>query len=160
MYEQKINDILWDFAIKKTKYRKRLKETLLDENIDDKEIMGIVHEVPVHQNKSEESFIDRCLALKRQIMDSQHNFHGLRDADATHKLNKYKIHSKADIYDLSNDLAIMEFDENDVLQVLQQIQAVPMKEKTAVIPGTLTLTLYSAGHIEGATQSVWQVLGE
>lgn len=160
MYEQKINDILWDFAIKKTKYRKRLKETLLDKDIDDKEIMGIVHEVPVHQNKSEESFIDRCLALKRQIMDSQHNFHGLRDADATHKLNKYKINSKADIYDLSNDLAIMEFDENDVLQVLQQIQAVPMKEKTAVIPGVLTLTLYTAGHIEGATQSVWQVLGE
>ena len=122
--------------------------------------MGIIHEVPVHQNKSSDAFIDRCLALKREILDAQHNFHGLKHDDATHKLNKFKINAKEDIYALSHDLAVMEFDENDILQALQQIETIPLKIKTAVIPGILALTLYSAGHIEGATESVWEVLGE
>lgn len=160
MYEQKINDILWDFAIKKTKYRKRLKETMLDKDIDEKQILGILHDIPVHKNQSEEGFIDRCIALKREIMDAHHNFHGLQHQDATHKLNRFKINNKEDIYALSDELAVMEFDENDVLQTLQQIKPLAWKEKTAVIPGVLSLTLYTAWHIEGAAQSVWEVQGD
>ena len=160
MYQQKINDILWDFAIKKTAYRRRLKETLLDQDINENEIMGILHDIPVHKNHSTENFVDTCLALKRQILDSQHNFHGLQNQDAKHKLDRFKIRSKEDIYALSDDLAIMEFDENDVMQALSQIKPIPMKEKTVIIPGVLSLTLYSAGHIEWATQSVWEVQGE
>jgi metallo-beta-lactamase family protein len=93
-------------------------------------------------------------------MESQHNFHGLKNEDATHKLKKFKINAKEDIYALSDDLAVLEFDENDVMQVLQQIESVPLKEKIAIIPGVLALTVYTAGHIEGATQSVWEVMGD
>ncbi len=160
MFEQKINDILWEFAIKKTKYRKRLKETLTDKEINEAQIMGILHDIPIHQRHSQEGFVDTCLALKREILDAQHNFHGLQNQDAVHKLNKYKISKKEDIYALSDDLAVMEFDENDVLQTLKQIEGLPLREKTAVIPGVLALTLYTAGHIEGAVQSVWTVSGE
>jgi hypothetical protein len=134
MYDQKINDILWDFAIKKTKYRRRLKEILLDKEINEKELIGCLHEIPVHKNQSGEAFIDRCIAMKREISDAQHNFHGLQHSDANHKLDRFKIHTKEDIYALSDDLAVMEFDENDVLQALQQIKPLPWKEKTAIIP--------------------------
>jgi Cft2 family RNA processing exonuclease len=96
--------------------------------------------------------------MKREIMDAQHNFHGLQHQDALYKLNRFKIKEKEDIYDLSSELAVMEFDENDVLQTLKQIESIPLKEKKAIIPGILSLTIYSAGHIEGATQSVWEVI--
>lgn len=157
LFEQKINDILWDYAIKKTAYRRRLKEILTDTSIDERAMLGVIYSIPVHRNHDQEAFIDACIALKRDISNAQHNFHGLEDEDAHHKLKKYNIIERADIYELNNRLAVMEFDENDVLQVLSQIQALPLHEKTAVIPGILDLTLYSAGHITGAVQSVWTV---
>ncbi len=157
MFEGKINDILWDYAIKKTKYRKRLKEILLDASIDEKELLGIIHEIPVHKNQNHENFIDDAIALKREIIHSQHNFHGLAHEDAKHKLQRYGIKDKDDIYALNDRLAVMEFDENDIIQTLNQIIALPLHEKTAIIPGVIDLTFYSAGHIEGAVQSVWTV---
>lgn len=157
MFESKINDILWDYAIKKTKYRKRLKEILLDASIDEKELLGIIHEIPVHKNQNHENFIDDAIALKRDIIHSQQNFHGLAHEDAKHKLQRYGIKDKDDIYALNDRLAVMEFDENDVIQALNQIVALPLHEKTAIIPGVIDLTFYSAGHIEGAVQSVWTV---
>jgi hypothetical protein len=122
VFEQKVGDILWTFAIKKTKYRRRLKEILLDKTISEKELLGMLHEIPIHQNKSHESFIDACINLKKEIIDAQHNFHGLQLDDAQHKLKKYKIENIDDINALNDELAVMEFDENDVLQTLDQIQ--------------------------------------
>lgn len=111
-----------------------MKEILLDKNISEKDIIGMLHEIPVHQNKSHTSFIDACIDLKKEINNAQHNFHGLQLEDANHKLKKYHIQSIDDIHTLNDQLAVMEFDENDVLQALDQIQGVTLHEKVAVIP--------------------------
>jgi len=157
LYEHKINDILRDFKITKTKYRRRLKETLLDNSINEEEFLGIAHDIPTHADAHQQSegFIDTALALKREILNSQENFHALQFDDADYKLRKHHISSLDDIYALRDQMAVMDFDENDVLQALELINGLPLHEKTAVIPGVLDLTLYSAGHVEGAVQSVW-----
>lgn len=156
MYEDKIYDILRDFAIKKTKYRKRLKEILLDKEINEDDLLWFLREIPVHNNKSEEEFVDRSVSLKREIMWSQENYSGLEYDDAQYKLRKYNIQKLEDIYALNDRLAKMSFTENDVIQVLSQTVWLQLHQKVPVIADNLWLTLYSAGHVEGAVLSVWE----
>ncbi|MEI7478329.1 MAG: hypothetical protein WCJ81_07815 [bacterium] len=134
MFEGRIGDILRDYAIKKTKYRRRVKEILCDSSITEKNVADMLGEIPIHENKSRDGFLEACIALKREIEDSQHNFHGMQHEEAKRKLEKYNINSKDDIYDLNKQLALMEFDENDVLQVIKQIKVLPLHQKISIIP--------------------------
>ncbi len=155
-YEDKVYDILREFAIKKTKYRRRLKEILLDKEINEDELMGFLEEIPIHENKNEEKFIDDCVALKRVILSAQENYSSLELDDAQYKLRKYNIKRIEDIYAINERLAKMSFTENDVIQTLSQIVWLWFKKKIPIIADNLFLTIYSAWHVEGAALSIWE----
>lgn len=157
LYEDKIGDILWDFAIKKTQHRRRLKEILLDKTISDDDIVWFLNQIPVHNNKSRDLFEDRVVALKREIINWQENFSGLELGDAQYKLKKFNIKSLDDIYKLDDKMAQMEFTENDVIQTLTQIVWVPFHDKIPVIANTIDMTFYKAGHVEWAVLTALEV---
>jgi len=156
-FEEKISDLLRDFRITKTQYRKRLREILVDSSISIDEFIEILRGIHPSRVAAEHAFTEQACGLKQEILTMQHTpSHGDR-AEAIYKLRKHNIHHPDDISALREQLTEMEFDENDVMQALEQIKPIALHEKTAVIPGVLDLTLFSAGHVEGAVQSVWDI---
>ncbi len=152
LFDERINELMWQFNVKRKKFEKTIRETLYNRKHDDVTTANVLRQVNWDNQFDEEDIVAEFVKLKKEISYSQENFSDLQYENAKEKLAQHNIKEKDDIKELDRHLAIMEFNDNDVMQALGQIKTLPMWSSQTIFDGLLDATLYSAGHIEGSTQ--------
>lgn len=144
LFDKNIEELVWKFNVKRHKFEKTIRETLYNRKHDETTTANVLRQINRDNQFDEEEVVAEFIALKKQIMKAQENFSNLQYQNAKEKLVQYNIKEKEDIQALDRRLAIMEFNDNDVMQTLGQIKALPMKSAQTIFDGLLKVTFYSA----------------
>lgn len=148
LFDNRIDDMLWKHKVGRKKYEKMITETLYNPKHDVETTANVLRQVNWDNSFEEEGIIREFAILKEEIMHAQENFTDLQYEHAKEKLQKYSIKEKEDIQEFDRRLAIMEFNDTDVLQTISQIKSLTMGSPQTIFDGLLTATFYSAGHVE------------
>lgn len=160
LFDNKLDDLLWKYKVGRKKQEKIITETMYNRKHDEETTRNILMQINRDNSFSEDEIINSFLQLKREIIDTQENFSDLQYQNAIEKLNKHHITDRDQIKDLDRRLAVMEFNDTDVMQAISQIKAAPLEKPYEIFPGLLSTTFYSAGHVEGSVQTVLTISNE
>lgn len=148
LFDKKLDDLIWKYKVGRKKQEKIIEETMYNRKHDEVTTANILRQINWDNTFDEEEIVRSFIDLKKEIIDSQENFTDLQYDNAKAKLERHHITDKEQIKDLDRRLAIMEFNDNDVMQAFGQIKALPMEKSCEIFPGLLSATFYSAGHVE------------
>lgn len=160
LFDERIQEIMWKFNVKRNKYEKTILETLYNRKHDIQTTANVLRQVNWDNQFDEEDIVKEFSALKKDIINAEENFTHLQYDNAKEKLQRHKIKDKEDIQELDRRLAVMEFNDNDVMQTLGQIKAISLGKAQTIFDGLLDVTFYNAGHVEGSVQTVLTVYNE
>ncbi len=160
LFDSRVDELIWKYKVARKKHEKTIFETMYNRKHDEEITANVLRQVNRDNGFDEEEIVNAFLALKKEILDTQGNFTDLQYQNAKDKLERHHITTKEDIQDLDRRLAIMEFNDNDVMETLGQIKTIPLEKPTDIFPGLLKATFYSAGHVEGSVQTVFTIIND
>lgn len=160
LFDDRVNDLIRKYKIGRQKQEKIIFETMYNRKHDEETTANVLRQVNRDNTFDEEEIVQAFVALKEEIMKAQEKFTDLQYENAKDKLEHHHITSKEDIQDLDRRLAIMEFNDNDVMETLGQIKTFPLEKPCEIFPGLLKATFYSAGHVEGSVQTVFTITND
>lgn len=148
LFDDRIQETMWKYNVKRNKYEKTILETLYNRKHDIQTTANVLRQVNRDNQFDEEDIVKEFSELKKDIINAQENFTTLQYDNAKEKLQRHNIKEKEDIQDLDRRLAVMEFNDNDVMQTLGQIKTLTLGTAQTIFEGLLKATFYSAGHVE------------
>jgi len=157
LFDNRIDDMMRKYNVKRNKFDKMIKETLYNRKHDVQTTSNVLRQVNRDNSFDEEEIVRDFAALKKEMIHAAENFTNLQYDHAKEKLAKHHIKEKEDIMALDRRLAIMEFNDNDVMQALGQIKSLTLGKAQDIFDGLLKVTFYNAGHVEGSVQTVLTV---